>query len=113
MLRNLLKFWKKMSALIPINGIFGMSFTRGIYWLKMNKLVKNIIKMGLYIHSIVKLRNKAEPQFPDSPKRILLVKTHAIGDTIMITPSIKALRNKYPNAHIGLLTGLSSMRIIQ
>jgi lipopolysaccharide heptosyltransferase II len=102
-----------MSATIPINGIFGMSFTRGIYWLKMNKLAKNIIKMGLDIHPIVKLRNKTEPQFPDSPKRILLVKTHAIGDTIMITPSIKALRNKYPNAHIGLLTGLSSMRIIQ
>jgi ADP-heptose:LPS heptosyltransferase len=79
----------------------------------MYKLVNNIVKMGLYIHPIVKLRNKAEPQFPDSPKRILLVKTHAIGDTIMITPSIKALRNKYPNAHIGLLTGLSSMRIIQ
>ena len=79
----------------------------------MYKLVKNIVKMGSYIHPIVKFRNKAEQQFPDSPKRILLVKTHAIGDTIMITPSIKALRNKYPNAHIGLLTGLSSMRIIQ
>ena len=79
----------------------------------MYKLVNNIVKILLYIHPIVKLRNKAEPQFPDSPKRILLIKTHAIGDTIMITPAIKALRNKYPNAHIGLLTGLSSMRIIQ
>ena len=79
----------------------------------MYKLVKNIIKMGLYIHPIVKLRNKAEPQFPDSPDRILLVKTHAIGDTLRITPAIKALRNKYPNAYIALLTGLSSKGIIE
>ena len=79
----------------------------------MRKLKGNIFKISTYIRPITKLLKNNERQFPDSPGRILLVKTHAIGDTIMITPAIKALRNRYPNAHIGLLTGLSSMKIIQ
>lgn len=69
--------------------------------------------MRTYIRLISRFQKKNERQFPDSPKRILLVKTHAIGDTIMITPAIKALRNKYPNAHIALLTGISSQRVIE
>ncbi|MBI2472557.1 MAG: glycosyltransferase family 9 protein [Planctomycetes bacterium] len=79
----------------------------------MRKLKRSIFKISTYIRPVTKLLKKNERQFPDSPGRILLVKTHAIGDTIMITPAIKALRNRYPNAHIGLLTGLSSMKIIQ
>ncbi len=70
-------------------------------------------KLKRYIFSILGVWKKNECDFPEIPKRILLVKTHAIGDAIMVTPAIKALRNKYPNAHIGLLTGLSSQRIIQ
>lgn len=76
-------------------------------------LKRSIIKIGTYIHTVTKLQRETDSQFPDSPGRILLVKTHAVGDTIMITPAIKALRDRYPNAYIGLLTGLSSMRIIQ
>lgn len=52
-------------------------------------------------------------EFLHTPKRILLVKTHAIGDTIMITPAIRALRRQFPQAHIVLLTGRLSQEIMQ
>ena len=55
---------------------------------------------------------RKEKQIPISPKRILLVKTHAIGDTIMITPAMRALRNRFPHAYIVLLTGKLSKEII-
>jgi len=34
------------------------------------------------------------------PERILVVKTHAIGDLLMVTPSISALRQLFPRAHL-------------
>jgi len=40
-----------------------------------------------------------------NPKRILVVKTHAIGDLLMTTPAIRAIRQHFPDARIDLLTG--------
>ncbi len=40
----------------------------------------------------------------DSP-RILLIKTHAIGDVLMATPAFRSLREGHPRAHIALLVG--------
>lgn len=37
--------------------------------------------------------------------RILIIKTHAIGDLLMSTAAIRDLREAYPSAHIALLTG--------
>ncbi len=37
--------------------------------------------------------------------RFLLVKTHAIGDVLMTTPAIAALRRSFPKAQIDYLTG--------
>jgi len=39
------------------------------------------------------------------PARILVVKTHALGDVLMITPALKALRKHYPDATIDFLVG--------
>jgi len=39
------------------------------------------------------------------PRSILILKTHAIGDVLMISPSLKAIRRKFPEAHISLLIG--------
>ncbi|OGX37608.1 MAG: hypothetical protein A3D87_07035 [Omnitrophica WOR_2 bacterium RIFCSPHIGHO2_02_FULL_50_17] len=47
------------------------------------------------------------------PKRILLVKTHAIGDTILVTPAMRALRRRFPAAHMALLTGRRSAEIME
>jgi len=38
-------------------------------------------------------------------KRILAVKTHALGDVLMVTPAIRALRQRYPKARIDFLVG--------
>ena len=45
-------------------------------------------------------------------KRILLIKTHAIGDLILIVPAIRAVRKKYPDAMISLLVGKWSSALL-
>jgi heptosyltransferase-2 len=39
------------------------------------------------------------------PERILCVKTHAIGDALMVTPALRVLRRANPLAEIVMLTG--------
>jgi len=38
-------------------------------------------------------------------KRILIIKISAVGDCVLATPSIRAIRRKYPKAYIALLIG--------
>ncbi|HEY8223912.1 MAG TPA: glycosyltransferase, partial [Pyrinomonadaceae bacterium] len=38
------------------------------------------------------------------PRRILVIQFAGLGDTLMLTPSLAALNDRYPNAHIELLT---------
>jgi len=49
----------------------------------------------------------------DEPERILVVKTHAIGDLLMVTPSIAALRLLFPRAQIAVLTGIWSADVLR
>lgn len=44
--------------------------------------------------------------------RILIVKTHAIGDLLLVTPSISAVRSIYPSASISVLTGKWSAPVL-
>ncbi len=46
-------------------------------------------------------------------KRILVIKLSALGDVILITPSLRALRQKYPNAWISVLVGRKSRKMIR
>ena len=39
---------------------------------------------------------------PDAPRRILVLHHLLLGDTIMLTPLLKKLREQYPGAHIAL-----------
>ncbi len=39
------------------------------------------------------------------PERIIAVKTHALGDVLMVTPAIRALRQSFPDSQIDFLTG--------
>ena len=41
---------------------------------------------------------------PLIPKRILLIQLRRIGDVLMTTPAVAALRKAYPDAHISFLT---------
>ncbi|MBN1592742.1 MAG: lipopolysaccharide heptosyltransferase II [Candidatus Coatesbacteria bacterium] len=47
------------------------------------------------------------------PKRVLVVKTHAIGDLLMVTPSIVALKQLLPDSHIAVLSGSWSAEILE
>src|SRR5512136_1338971 len=40
---------------------------------------------------------------PAAVKRILVVRTDAIGDLLLATPALAALRQKFPQAHIAVL----------
>lgn len=47
------------------------------------------------------------------PRRILLVKTHAIGDVLMTTPALRAIYHQNPGAHIYYLTGTWSHQALR
>ena len=46
----------------------------------------------------------AAPEPPDSAPRILVRGTNWLGDAVMTTPALLRLREKFPDAHIALLT---------
>ena len=48
-----------------------------------------------------------------SKKRILVIKLSALGDVILSIPSIRALREKFPDAWISVLVGRKSRKIIR
>ncbi|MBN1879987.1 glycosyltransferase family 9 protein [bacterium] len=48
-----------------------------------------------------------------SPKKIIVVKTHALGDVLMTTPALKALKQHFQNAQIDYLTGVWSAEAVR
>ncbi|MBI4831016.1 MAG: lipopolysaccharide heptosyltransferase II [Candidatus Lindowbacteria bacterium] len=54
-----------------------------------------------------------EELIPEPPNKILIVKTHAIGDVLMVTPAIHAVRQKYPKAHLAMLVGEWSSQLLE
>ncbi len=46
-------------------------------------------------------------------KRILIIKLTALGDVILSTASIKAIRNKFPNAHIAVLVERACREVLK
>jgi lipopolysaccharide heptosyltransferase II len=46
-------------------------------------------------------------------KNVLVIKTHAIGDVIMTTPAIRALRRAFPQAEISVLIGNWSSPVLK
>ncbi len=73
----------------------------------MNKLLGNVLGEFLSLFS----RNVGKDDEP--PERVLVVKTHAIGDLLMVTPSIAALRRLFPEAHLAVLTGRWSADVLR
>ena len=47
------------------------------------------------------------------PKKILIMRSGAIGDVVMTTPLIKAIRRKFPSAEIDYLTGNWSKKVLE
>ncbi len=48
-----------------------------------------------------------------APKKILIVKTHAMGDVLLTTPAIRALRHLYGSSTIHYLTGESAAAMLE
>jgi len=46
-------------------------------------------------------------------QHILVIKISSLGDVILVTPSLKALRSKFPKARISCLVGKESRQILQ
>lgn len=62
--------------------------------------------LGLFV------KEKSIPQ-PETIKKILIIKLIAMGDIIVILPTLRAVRNKYPNAKIYFLTTPSMKALLQ
>jgi len=48
----------------------------------------------------------------DNPRKVLIVQSHPVGDTIMTTPAIRALRNKFPQSRLFVLAEPSAAAIL-
>ena len=55
------------------------------------------------LHAIDRRERDASAFDPGRVRRILVVSSTAIGDTLLSTPAIRAVREKYPQARIGAL----------
>jgi len=76
--------------------------------IKLLKLIDKIIGKTL----VLSLPEKAKSDYltlssllnkPDSIKAILLIRPGGIGDAVLLTPSIKILKSKFPNSQIHIL----------
>lgn len=55
---------------------------------------------------------KTHPSFEKNP-RILIVTTTALGDTLWATPAVRAIKNQYPQAFIGVLTSKTGLELLK
>ncbi len=61
--------------------------------------------LGFAVRAMDALSRKKAP-FP--PERVYLLRTHAIGDVLLTTPTIRAIRKAWPDTHITMLIGQKS-----
>ena len=60
---------------------------------------------GLQSHTAVRHRR--------APQRILLIQLSAIGDTILAIPTIRAIRNRFPNAHLAMIASSINLQYLE
>jgi lipopolysaccharide heptosyltransferase II len=48
-----------------------------------------------------------------APQRILLIQLSAIGDTILTIPTIRAIRNRFPNAHLAVVASSINLQYLE
>ena len=92
-----------------------------------DKILKLYRDSGLARRMIIKARKRVEEDFNSDKmmqrtlavyeeaiktQNILVIKMSAIGDVILSVPSLRAIRAKYPNARIRVLTALASREVL-
>ncbi|MEK6732937.1 MAG: GT4 family glycosyltransferase PelF [Candidatus Omnitrophota bacterium] len=66
-------------------------------------------------YSLTKMTDDTIKVYEEACKRksILVIKFGAIGDVILIVPSLRLLRNNFPDAHISVLIGQKSKNVLK
>ena len=66
-------------------------------------------------YSLAKMAENTVKVYEEARKKknILVIKFGAIGDVILIVPSLRVLRNNFPDAHISVLIGPDSKHILK
>lgn len=75
-----------------------------------NRLLIEILKKGFSL--VLHLDRRSRTFIPEEVKNILLLNTTAMGDTLLSTPAIRALRTSFPWAHISSLASPVAKEIL-
>ncbi len=59
------------------------------------------------------IHNRESSEPPAKSPRILIVRAGAIGDTLMATPLVRALRRSFPNAHLTFLSSRTTEAVLR
>lgn len=51
--------------------------------------------------------------FPVTPKKILIIRLSSIGDCVLASPVVEALRDRYPDAHLTWAVQIKSAQVVQ
>jgi len=71
--------------------------------------VEDVLRM---VETLVVRRSSFVVRRAEDFKRILIVRTDRIGDVLLSTPVIKALRDRYPNAYIAMMVSPYAKEIV-
>ena len=58
-------------------------------------------------------QSRVAVQHRRTPQRILLIQLSAIGDTILAVPTIRAIRNRFPNAHVAMIASSINLQYLE
>jgi ADP-heptose:LPS heptosyltransferase len=72
---------------------------------KADHFAARVLRGGLFgVKRITDIFRKPATEIPEAPEKILLLKLWGLGELVLSTPSLLAIRKKFPQAEITLLT---------
>ena len=82
--------------------------------LKSNPLVRNFDRIiGVSVLAFFSVIKRKKKDVPSEVKKILLIRFAAMGDTVLMIPAIRALREKYPEAQVDMLASNINGAIVE
>lgn len=67
--------------------------------------------LNIFVYSLKKLGLK--PFVPTNQKRLLIVTTTGLGDTLWATPSISSIKDSHPDCYLGVLTSPIGKQVLE
>lgn len=98
--KNTLKNWLRLSGFKKIHLI--ASYCKNFY---------NFVRDYIVLIFLFPFLKKTEFE-PEKIKKILIIRIDRVGDMIISTPAIRAVRNNYPDAEIHLLASIDNKDLI-